>query len=341
MGQRIALLSCYFGGWPDWADLFVESCRYNPTVDIYLISDCAAPRQGFPANVKVVSCDLDRFRELASERLALPVAISKAYKLIDFKPAWGIIFGDLTEGYDWWGFCDLDIILGDVRAFLTDELLAQYDVISCRREFLSGHFMLFRNTEPLRRLYERSRDYRQVFTSPQVFNFDECGHGLHHRLLRGESFAAVAAQGKVDSMMHVLSRAAEFRVHYETICGEQIFLLMDGTADRALRISWDRGKLVDLIADRELMYFHLQFLKLEQRVYLPHWPDIPAAFLLTRRGVFRAASPDLLGRIAGGLRRAGYFTLVRPIRVAPFVTSWWIRRLVRWFVHLRAQRQGS
>jgi len=316
--KTIGILNLFFGQWPEWGDLFVETCRYNPTVDFFLISDCAAPRQGFPANVKRVELDLARFAALAAERLGFAVALPKPYKLIDFKPACGLILRDLIGGYDFWGYCDLDVILGNIRAFLTEDLLDRYDVISCRREFLSGHFTLFRNTDPVNHLFERSRDYPRILTSDAVFNFDECGHGLHPELLKGATFAEVAAAGKIDSMMHILARSPEIRVHYDTICAEQVFLLIGGNADKELRIRADRGTVVDLLTGRELMYFHLQYLKVERRVFLPRWKEIPPSFLLTRRGFFSLAEQGAGERRASAVQRAFYFLFARPILVAPF-----------------------
>jgi len=28
-----------------------------------------------------------------------------------------------------WGYCDIDLIFGNIRAFMTDELLNEYDII--------------------------------------------------------------------------------------------------------------------------------------------------------------------------------------------------------------------
>jgi hypothetical protein len=333
--KSLGILNCFFGEWPEWGDLFVETCRHNPTVEFFLVSDCAAPRQGFPANVRWVKLDFAEFRALAAERLGFAAALPKPYKLIDFKPAWGVILREYVESYDFWGYCDLDVILGDIRAFLTEELLARYDVVSCRREFLSGHFMLFRNTEEINHLFEESRDYRRILTSETVWNFDECGHGLHPKLLRGAAFAEVAGEAKIDSMMHVLARRPEIRVHYETICGEQVFLLLGGNADKELRILADRGKVVDLVAGQERMYFHLQFLKLERRVFVPRWKEIPPAFLLTRRGVFWRGEQPLGQRLTSAVQRAFYFVLVRPVRVAPLTLKWGLFRLLRALAPLR------
>ena len=41
------------------------------------------------------------------------MTIEDAYKLTDFKPAYGEIFQDYIIQYDFWGFTDIDLIYGD------------------------------------------------------------------------------------------------------------------------------------------------------------------------------------------------------------------------------------
>lgn len=41
--KRIVILIPYFGRWPDWFPLYLESCRANPSVDSIFFTDCAVP----------------------------------------------------------------------------------------------------------------------------------------------------------------------------------------------------------------------------------------------------------------------------------------------------------
>jgi hypothetical protein len=300
----IALVTCFFGEWADWADFFIHSCDYNPTVDFFLITDCH-PRQPLASNVKLVEFDLGRFKALATERLGVEVVLDKAYKLCDFKPTWGVLFEELLRGYDFWGYCDQDVIFGDIRAFLGEELLRQYDVICGRREFMTGHFSLYRNNDLCRRLYERSRDYREVFSSAQITAFDECGRGLHAKLFHGASFAEIAAEGKIDSMMHIISRTPEVRLLLKPLCDEWMRPQYDlGVKSRRFR--WENGKLFEEVAGKEVMYVHMWYLKHQRRLFVPRWPQLPPAFRLTERGFFWVGSQPLGQRLATESHRALY-----------------------------------
>ena len=42
------------------------------------------------------------------------LTVSNPYKLCDYRPYFGIIFSDLLKGYTHWGWCDLDLVLGNV-----------------------------------------------------------------------------------------------------------------------------------------------------------------------------------------------------------------------------------
>jgi len=75
----------------------------------------------------------------------------------------------LLSGYDFWGHCDNDLIFGDIRSFITEEILDRYDRILSR-----GHFSLYRNSPDVNAIYkEASPDYKTVFSSPKNFCYDE------------------------------------------------------------------------------------------------------------------------------------------------------------------------
>lgn len=61
--------------------------------------------------------------------LGMQVWLEKPYKLCDFRPLYGEIFSNYVDGYDFWGYCDCDLIFGDIRKFLTEELLSTKDYL--------------------------------------------------------------------------------------------------------------------------------------------------------------------------------------------------------------------
>lgn len=323
--KTIGIACCFFGKWPRWGDLFVESCRHNPTIDFYLITDCAPPRQTSSVNTRFVSLDLAGFNALASERLGIEVNIKRPLKIAEFKPTYGVLFKEYLEGYEFWGWCDLDVVFGDIRTFLTDELLDQYDVIATRKEFITGHFTLFRNIDRITRFYESSRDYVKVFGGEKYHFFDECGLGLHFRLLRGEAFADIASEAPVDSLMHVLERSPDIRVHRKMLCDEH--LPFKGFASIVKEVRWGKGKVVDVPTQRELMYYHFNFLKNAPGFYVPAWEKMPEAFRITLRGVHWVGEEDLTRRLAAAVCRRLYLIRRLPSLYYRYF-RWYLLRLL-------------
>ena len=204
--KNIALVICYFGKLPWYFEYVVHSCKYNPTVDFYIITDDATFTSPLPNNVKLLYKTLNEINFLAAEKLGFEVNITYGYKLCDFKPAYGLIFSDLIKGYDFWGHADLDIIFGNIRHFMTDDLLENYDLISVRPDWIPGCFLLFRNNLKMNTLFTQSKDYQKVFSSDKHYCFDETNFA-HEAFEEGMGYQEIDTE--IESMMHVVKRMEE------------------------------------------------------------------------------------------------------------------------------------
>lgn len=82
------------------------------------------------------------------------------------------IFQDYIKNYDYWGFCDTDLIWGNIRQFITNEILNQYPKIG-----IFGHCCLIQNKPEFNKMYTTIMDgipnYKIVFTSSLAYCFDE------------------------------------------------------------------------------------------------------------------------------------------------------------------------
>lgn len=161
--NKIAILTCWNGPYPWYFSYFIHSCSYNPTIAFYIITDNQEPILNKPENIKIIHRTLEELVLSASNKLGFSITVGYPYKLCDFKLAYVYIFSDLVQDYDFWGYGDIDIIFENIRNFITDEILNEYDVITLRHDFLIGYFSLFRYIEKLTKLYSHSKDYRKVF----------------------------------------------------------------------------------------------------------------------------------------------------------------------------------
>lgn len=273
--QKIVLINCFYGEFPWYFKFFIKTCYTNPTINFLIFSDNNYIGD-LPENVKIISFSLEDFNELASKKLNLKVAVTAPYKLCDFKPAYGIIFSDYIFDYDFWGMCDLDIILGRVREFMTDEILDEYDVISTRHDFLTGWFMLFRNSKQINELFLKSDDHRKVFTTETHYCFDECN--FKHLELEDQQVSILELPCEIDSMEHVVQRESSkgnIKVFYDLV-------MVDGHCGK---IKWNNGVLT-YDNNFEILLYHLIRYKANSYSKKAIWENIPNLFYIDKY-VFR------------------------------------------------------
>ena len=228
-----------------------------------------------PSNVKLIHYTIDQFKADATKALEFEVVVGHGYKLCDFKPAYGCIFKNLIKGYDFWGYCDIDIIFGNIRNFMTCEILNEYDVISARHDYLTGCFALYRNNIEMRELFKESKDYIRIFTSSENFFFDETnfafkefGIGLHYSQIKTE----------IESMTHIVRRLQEsnsLKAYFE-------FQIVEGFAGNML---WNKGTLI-YRKEFEAMCYHMVRFKRRYSEESDINKEIPNKFRIGKKKIY-------------------------------------------------------
>ncbi|MDD3260376.1 MAG: hypothetical protein PHU79_00465 [Oscillospiraceae bacterium] len=169
--KTIAYVVPYFGRLPRGFPFWLMSCTENPTVTWLLFTDDRTAYL-YPPNVQVTYCTLPEIKKKAQRLFDFPIRLEKAYKLCDFKPAYGEIFSEELVGYDFWGHCDLDMVWGSIRSFLTDDILERYEKVGSQ-----GHSTLYKNTAETNARYRTcvpgKADYRKAFSTDAPCTFDE------------------------------------------------------------------------------------------------------------------------------------------------------------------------
>ena len=168
---KIVIMATYFGRWPVWFPAFLLSCAKNETIEWLFFTDCEVPEVNYP-NIRFEPMDLGQLNNLASQKLGFPIQ-KLAFSQVDLQPAFGVIFDNYIKGFDFWGHCDIDVVWGNIRGFITEEILQHHDIVSCRKEFLAGHLTLWRNEPEINTLFKGVPSYRDIFSSNECFSFDE------------------------------------------------------------------------------------------------------------------------------------------------------------------------
>lgn len=169
--KSIAFVIPYFGRFNNYFQLWLDSCAANPTINWLIFTDDMRPFD-YPHNVHVYQTTLENVKKREEEVFGFPVCLDKPYKLCDSKPLYGKIFEKELKGYDFWGYCDTDLIWGDIRKFITDDMLENN-----YRLFKWGHCSIMRNIPEVNEFYKYRvkgfDSYKYVLQSPIIYVYDE------------------------------------------------------------------------------------------------------------------------------------------------------------------------
>jgi len=275
MFSTIAIVTCYYGPLPWYFPYFLHSCKYNPSVDFFIITDNNESVYDIPSNVKFIVMSLSEIETLATERLGFPISIPYAYKLCDFKPAYGYIFSDFLQKYKFWGHGDIDVVYGNIRTFITEALLDEYDVISVRHDYITGTCALFRNTEKINALFKVSKDIQKVFSEERHFCFDECNF-LWAELEAGMAIEELECE--IESMTHVVKNMCEkgeIKAHFD-------FIIIEGAPGK---IKWENGRIFYKNQFEAMLYHLIRFKTICDKK--PTFKCIPSTFYFSEKKLYK------------------------------------------------------
>lgn len=244
---KICYIVPYFGKLPQNFQLWLYSCYKNPTIDWLILSNDKT-NYNYPSNVKFINCEFNDIVNLIKSYYNFEIKINSYWELSLFKPAYGEIFQKYIKEYDFWGHCDIDLLWGNIRKFLTDSLLTKYDKIG-----FQGHSTLYRNNEEVNSRYKikvpNEINYIDVFSGQIRYSFDENGMETIYKYLKIPYYKETnfAHLSKYDYSF-VLKYLPE-NCYYKN--RRQIFLWEDGTLNRYY-VEKNRKE----IEKEEFMYIH-------------------------------------------------------------------------------------
>ena len=167
---KIAIIVTYFTELPSYFQAWLRSAENNPDIEFFLF--CVGDVKTTAPNIHVEKTTLKREVLRAEEALGERITgIQGGYKFCDMRPLFGLIYQKYLVGFDFWGFSDIDLVLGNMRDFLTDDILEKYE-----RFYEWGYFSVFKNNEKINHLLDLegsiySKD--EIFRSVEKVNADE------------------------------------------------------------------------------------------------------------------------------------------------------------------------
>jgi len=318
---RICVVAMYVGELPSYFSFFIASCYKNKSIDFIVFNDTFKSSIK-KENVSLINFSLSDFNDLASKKLDLKIELINGWKINELKPTFGIVFEEQLKGYDFWAWSDIDIIWGDLRAFLTPELLNRVDVFAPKEKWTAGHFTLFRNTGFVNRLYTHSPSCKTIFLSQKYTAFEESCHRWE-----GEFFNIddLEKQGELVSMYDVvrnLERENKIRCLFKDVIRE---------FPQPIDYQHVNGKWIDNRNNEEFMYYHLLTVKKIWRFYIPLLKNKASDLMATPFGlVTRHQHDNFLLSIGWWAKRALHCAVGIFLTLKKEGTSAVMRRKLQW-----------
>lgn len=147
--NKVGLVVVRLGAFDPYIDFWISSAAKNERIDFLIFTDNKAFKQKYDifSNIKITLITKEDIQKRIQSFLGFLPSLERPYKLCDYRPAFGLVFANELKKYDYWGFCDTDLIFGDIWSFIKDKLY-KFD-----RLYNLGHLNIFRNSSETNRLF--------------------------------------------------------------------------------------------------------------------------------------------------------------------------------------------
>jgi GR25 family glycosyltransferase involved in LPS biosynthesis len=160
--KKLILISVWFGKLPEYFNLWMYNL--NPNYDVLFITDQEVVN--YPNNLKIIFMTLENFNDHLNKKTGFNVSIKNAYKLVDVKPLLGFLFYEFIDHYDFCGWCDIDMIMGNILKDIT----GNYDIYSYGMSSF-GPLMIFKMN--LVEFYLKLENYETILNDEYICKVDE------------------------------------------------------------------------------------------------------------------------------------------------------------------------
>ena len=132
------------GELPKSFKFWLESCKNNVEIDWILITDQKIENLKSIKNIRIINSSLESLKSRFEKKLQMSISLQKAYKLCDYKPSYGLFFEEELKEYNYWGYCDMDMVFGKILKILPKDLPFgnQYD---CGAVLFAGSGSVYRS----------------------------------------------------------------------------------------------------------------------------------------------------------------------------------------------------
>ena len=240
----------------------MNSARNNPQFNWLIFTDDRDSYK-YPENVDVNYLSFSEFRILVQKKFDFEVSLEYPYRIADFKPLFGYIFSDYIHNYDFWGYCDCDLIFGQLSSFWNDDVLDKNDKVG-----MFGHATLIRNKKIFNEAFmtpiNGKKMYQKVLNENKNHSFDEEFNNSINNIFINKgyrtNFEQYQANTYTKSSNFFLTQYDLAKKRYYILREKNLFIYKSG---RIFNLKLDsKGKL----RKKEYLYIHFQSRKMKNKV---------------------------------------------------------------------------
>lgn len=247
--MKTCIIVVHIGKFKQDFELWLVSAMHNPDFDFLIFTNDELGIQKYSnlsKNIIFHSISLAEIQTRIKSKLLIYPELTNPYKLCDFKPSYGVIFDEYINNYDYWGYCDTDLIFGDLKS-LIGKKLGIYD-----RILDLGHLCLFKNTKKNNYLFT-SKEKRPHLTFEMACKESE-------NIYFDEYFGLNVIWDCHEELSQYKDRCI--------YCDTNIYsfsLSNLNTSKTKIFAFWKEGKLYEISkkGKREILYIHLQKRKMK------------------------------------------------------------------------------
>lgn len=261
----------YFGSLPDNIEIWINSCSYNSKMKFIVFTDDTRKLE-LPNNVEIINITFDEFKKKVQEKFDFKISLDSAYKLCDYKIAYGYIFEEYLNDCKYWGACDMDLVFGDLEKFFPSNI-EDYDKLSIR-----GHLTLIKNTPVLNRAFMDTKvskiTYRDILSNKIHFGSDEIGEYSINNIFEKNNYKIFNYENYVADINPRKKRLKLVKTIEKNKPGKKIFV-------------YNKGKVIcynlykNNITEKEYAYIHMQKRKIKINIV----PEDYNKFIITYKSL--------------------------------------------------------
>lgn len=203
--MNIVIFIPYFGKLPQYFEAFCNSSAMEGVKFKVFTDDTTISSIALPQNFSYEIWTFEKMQSLVENRVS--AKLFSPYKLCDYRPLYAILFKEYLETCEYWGYCDIDVIMGDIVGWLESIDYAKYDRIG-----RYGHFTIYKSDEyhnylPLKKIEDAPLITRLDFVKKTAYpcNFDEIGMNIIYKNAGLKFYENVPFLGSTIDYLHLHS----------------------------------------------------------------------------------------------------------------------------------------